>query len=184
MYAHNHMYHKVYEINIQGSTVGTGPITLNSGRVYYAVFHNSVTGHYSDLSPVSASTNAATGAFFPLTNIPVSSDPQVDSVYILATADGGDPTILYLVGFVTNGTTTFTDNIAEPSLILGLVYQFTDTSGNNFGVVGNQPPPQGSLIIKHRGRLFTAVGQIVYFSKSFSELITSTTTITGRYEEA
>jgi len=182
--AHDDMYQKVYEINIQAQNVGNGPITLTNGRVYYQVFNNTVTGHYSDLSPVSTSTLAVAGAFIPLSNLAVSSDPQVTNVTILATADGGDPTILYFVGTVANGVTVFQDGVSEETLILSDVFQYTDTSGNNFGVVGNQPPPQGSLLIKHRGRLFTAVGQIVYFSKAFSELITSTTTLVGRYEES
>jgi len=182
---HDDMYHKVYEINIEGATVGNGPVTLFSGRRYYVVFGNSVTGHLSDLSPISPSTNAVSGGVIPLSGIPVSGDSQVDMRLILATADGGDPSILYLLTEIDDNTTTvFQDGVPEQDLLLANTYLFTDDNGFEFGVADNTPPPNGDFPIKHLGRLFMIDGQFIVFSKSIAELTTNTGIIAGRYEEA
>lgn len=184
MQARNHMYHKVYTINIQGSTLGSGPITIFAGRRYYFVYGNSITGHLSDLSPISVSTLAISGGSVPLSNIETSSDPQVDSRILLATADGGDPSILYYVATLDNTVTTYLDGTPEPDLLLANTYLFTDSTGTEFGVTDNTPPPNGNFPLKHLGRLFMIEGEFVVFSKSIAELTTNTGIIAGRYEEA
>jgi hypothetical protein len=162
-----------------------GAITLESGRAYFAVFYNSTTGHHSDLSPVSASTGALNAQEVPLSNIPVSSDPQVTNVRILATADGGDQTVLYGLALIANGTTTYTDNTDEQSLLLLDVYQDTDEYGNLHGVAENTPPPTNSgICISHAGRLWILDGNALYFSKNLDDVTTASGLITGRYEEA
>jgi hypothetical protein len=181
--SHDDMYQKVYTIKILGETTGNGPITLNTGRQYFTVFYSSITGNYSDLSPLSVSTGPVNGGAFPLTNIPVSPDPQVTDVIILATADGGDPSILYFVADVSNGTTIYQDGTPEAQLLLSDIYFFTDDSGNEFGVKDNGLPPNGSYIIKHLGRLWMIDGPLLYFSKSIAELTTPSGIIAGRYEE-
>jgi hypothetical protein len=166
---------------IGGST--SGLVTLVTGRTYYVVFYDPITQNYSDLSPASASTGPATLQEFPLTAIPVSINPNYTRKKILATADGNDPTVLYEDGDIPNADTTFTDNIPETTLLLNNVWQYTDTNGIDHGVAGNTPPPNGSFPIKHQGRLFMAAGNILQFSKSLDELVTSTGNIAGRYEE-
>lgn len=162
-----------------------GAITLNSGRFYYAVFKNAVTGHFSDLNPVSASTGPITNQNIPLVNIPVSTDQQVSHVAILATADGGDETTLYLLTTLTNGTTTYTDSTTEQTLLLSSVYQNTDSAGVPHGVADNSlPPTANGIVITHQGRLWILDGGNLYFSKSLSDLTTSDGIITGRFEEA
>lgn len=76
------------------SGVGGGTINLTIGRTYYLVPNNSLTGHFGDLSSASASSGAATNAEYNLL-LATYNDPQVDTKYVLATADGGDPSILY-----------------------------------------------------------------------------------------
>jgi hypothetical protein len=113
----------------------------------------------------------------------VSADSQVDQKLILATADGGDATTLYFLGQVTNGTITFTDTIPEATLLLNPIYLETNQAGLEIGVSDNDPPPNGIYPTKHRGRIFLASGQLVYFSKNANEVVTSTATTAGRYEE-
>src|SRR5260370_5380339 len=107
-------------------TLGTnnpiGFITLNNGRRYFQVYENSTTVHFSDLNPISASTGPVTNGQVLLNNIQTSPDGQVDKSIILATADGGNPTVLFLLTSLSNGTATFTDNIPEATLVLNNVY--------------------------------------------------------------
>ena len=180
----NHFYHKIYSINIQGETVGSGPVTLVNGRTYYYVYGNEVTDHWSDLSPVSATTNAVEGGVIPLTNIVPSTDPQVTNIAILATADGNDPSILYEVAIIPNGQTTYIDTISELVLLTNTTFLFTDSSGNEYGVTENDLPPNGKFPTKHAGRLWLLDGPFLYYSKSVAELITNTGFIAGRYEES
>ena len=165
-------------------TPSSGNITLLTGRQYYVAYFNATTQDYSDLSPISPTTGPLTSNNQPLTSIPVSAETEVTDKLILATADGGDPTVLYEVTSITNATTSYTDNTAEVDLLEADVWQYTDTSGFDHGLAGNQPPPNGSFPTKHNGRLFMASGQALQFSKSLDEILTSTGNIAGRYESA
>lgn len=162
----------------------SGAITLNTGRNYFLVYRNNTTGHMSDLSPVSASTGPLTAQEVPLSNVPVSADPQVDKKWLLATVDGGDQTTLYFLVELNNADTSYTDNTLEEDLLNANVVLEIDDNGNPIGVADNTPPPNGSLPIKYKGRLCMAIGQALYFSKSDDELVTSTGLITGKYEES
>lgn len=172
---------------VTGVSVGApaaGSITLAQGRNYFVVYRNSTTGHRSDLNPVSASTGPLTAQNVPLSSIPVSSDPQVDQKDILATLDGGDQTALYFLANISNATTTYTDSTTDATLAASNLYQSIDDSGNEHGVANNTPPPNCSLFIKHRGRVYGIQNQYVFFSKSIDDLTTSTGTIVGKYEES
>jgi len=171
--------------DVESVAVGTGVVTLVTpiGRRYYVVFLNSAKQNFSDLSPISTGTGPIVNGQIALFNLPVSSDPQVDQKVILATADGGNPNTLYFVGQVANSTTTFQDNTPEAALILGNIYAQLDVNGNVIGVIGNQPPPNGSFPILHKGRIFMVVGTQLAFSKALSEVSTSTGIIAGRFEE-
>lgn len=74
--------------------VAGGNVTLTLGRTYYLVANNDITGHFSDLTAPSASTGAASSSEFNLA-LATFNDPQVTHKYVLATPDGGDPSILY-----------------------------------------------------------------------------------------
>lgn len=167
-----------------GSVVGSGSITLVKGRIYYIAYYNNTTQSYSDLSPASAITSALTAQNQDLTGLAVSSDSQVDHKILLATADGGDPTTLYEITTLTNATTTYTDSMPEATLLVQNVWQDTDSTGVLHGLFGNQPPPNGSFPISHNGRIFMAIGEVLYFSKSLAECTTASGIIAGRYEEA
>lgn len=169
---------------VLGSPTGTG-ITVLNGRVYTVAFENVNTGTVSDIFPFSASTGPLTDQGQPLSGIPVSSDPQVTNVLLLATLDGGDETTLYLVTSLPNGTTTYTDIMPDTQLELQNIYQQSDQSGNLFGIVNNLIPPPGMLFpVKHKGRIYGVIGPTLHFSKSLSDVTTSTGTITSKWEEA
>ncbi len=257
-------------VGIENET-GGGGVSLVIGRTYYLVANNSLTGHFSDLSSPSATTGPCQDTFFTLL-LAEFNDPQVDTKYLLATADGGDPSILYEVpviigtyfsitswAIVSNvitftgtftgtafangttvtvqglthgdylngvsftvtghtgttftaaytaandsatetalaGTTTFAipnnvttviDNTPDPTLVLDQPLLYTDTSGNEYGVTLNDPPPAGTLILKHQGRLWMSgvpgATHSVFFSKSVTELTLPNGFIAGKYEEA
>jgi len=86
---------------------------------YACTFANSVTGSRSNpfiSGGVLQTTTTASVASFEvdLSNIPVSTDPQVDTVEIWRTVGGG--TILFLLDTVANGVTVYTDAIADLAL--------------------------------------------------------------------
>lgn len=169
---------------VVGSTAGAGSVNLTVGRVYYEAFKNSLTGHYSGISAASASTGPLTNKQIALT-LDQCTDPQVDTNVILATADGGDPSILYLLAEVPASQTAYTDNITEAELVNSQVLLFTDDFGTETGIADNDPPPvAGALVIKHQGRLWMGSGQYLYFSKSVADLTMPNGFIAGKYEEA
>lgn len=172
-----------FNVEFVGSGVGVVTLKTTTGRRYYLVYLNSTKQNFSDISPISLGTGIITNGQISLFNIPVSPDPQVDQKVILATADGGDPSTLYFVGQISNSTTTFSDNTPEAVLILGNIYSQIDVNGNVIGVIGNQPAPNGSFPILHKGRIFMIVGTQLAFSKALSEVATSTGIIAGRFEE-
>jgi hypothetical protein len=163
--------------------VGSGLVTLVSGRNYFVVFQNSSTAQLSDLGPVSATTGPTNLNNIPLSAIPSSPDSQVDTKIILATADGGDQTTLYELATIANATTTYTDNTPEETLLASNIFQENDALGVAHGVADNTPPPNGTFALKHRGRLYMLSGSTLAFSKNLDDLTTSTGTVCGRYEE-
>jgi hypothetical protein len=88
-------------VGILGS-VGNGAVSLTLGRTYYLVPNNSLTGHFGDLSTASGSSGACADVELNLV-LATYNDPQVNEKYVLATADGGDPSILYEVGVLVPG---------------------------------------------------------------------------------
>jgi len=86
------------------SEVGGGDVTLAIGRTYYLVANNSTTGHFSDLTSPSASSGPVGSSELTLV-LSTFNDPQVDTKYVVATADGGDPSILYEVQVLAPGLT-------------------------------------------------------------------------------
>lgn len=89
---------------------------------------------------------------------------------------------------IPNGITRVVDNTSDPNLVLNQPLLFTDQSGSEFGVANNDPPPAGTLICKHQGRLWMAgvagASHSVFYSKSISELTLPNGFIAGKYEEA
>jgi hypothetical protein len=166
------------------SGVGGTAVTLVSGRIYSGTFYNSVSQTFSDLFQFSLSTGPVTNQSIPLSQIPTSQDPQIDRLKILATGDGGDETVLYEVADLTNGTTTYTDNTPEATLLLANQWQGVLSDGTPVGVANNAPPNQAMQFpTLHRGRMYGLVGSNLVYSKNDSELITPTLAAAGNFEE-
>jgi hypothetical protein len=173
---------------VSGSTIilgapGVGGITLLSGRIYTVAFTNSLAGTVSTTVPFSSSTGPLTLNDQPLSGLPVSTDPQVDQKFLLATADGGDETTLYLITEIPNAQTTYVDNMSDTQLLLQPIFQDTDVNGNLHGVVNNLPPPLIDFPTKHKGRIFGTIGSTLHYSKNLDDVTTSTGTITSKWEE-
>ena len=167
-----------------GAPIGGGSITLVDGRNYFLVFENPITGHFSDLSPVSASTGPITSKNIPLSNLAVSTDSQVTKKRLLGTLDGGDQTTLYQLAQLDNSTTTYTDSTSDSVLVTNNIFLNTDDFGVEHGVSNNDPPPPGlTFITKHRGRLYGLLNETLYFTKALDEVLSSTGTVCGRWEE-
>jgi hypothetical protein len=174
-------------------TQSGGNIKLSVGRRYAVVFVEELTNTVSDISPLSPSTGPLDNHQVEIT-IPLvppitrRTTLQLDHLarYILATADGGDPTTLYLLAKIQdNTTTTYIDNMPDSELLSQPVYLEYDQFGNPHGVLFNSPPPGGMYFpIHHNGRIFGSYGPFLVYSKSLDEVTTSSGLITSSYEDA
>ena len=172
----------------------TTNIVLLNGRTYFYAFQNSKTLTTSTLSPPSLTTGPLPGSQVNISNIPTSADPQVDTVLLLATADGNDETTLFLVASLPNGTSSFNDTMPDSlsatfttglTLLTQPLYQDTDLLGNLHGLANNLQPPAGlNFPVKHKGRIYGAINHTLYFSKNLDDVTTANGLITSRFEEA
>jgi hypothetical protein len=186
------VYSEAGPLTFTVNTATTNIVLLN-GRTYFYAFQNSKTGHTSSISPPSLTTGPLTGNQVNLANIPTSLDTQVDTVLILATADGNDQTTLYLVAGLPNGTAAYNDTTPDaltastptgPALLTNSLYQDTDASGGLHGIANNDPPPAINFPLKHKGRIYGSIGQTLYFSKNLDDVTTADGLITAKFEEA
>lgn len=168
-----------------------------------------ITGTTTDV-PVYVSSQNQTAGFTQIDltiSIPYSAvDLQVDTVVLLATADGQSLGTLYQVAIfplstftLANGffTRQYYDSLPDSfnnttnyygvgnTLLAADLWAYTDPSGNTFGILLNTPPtPEGFLYpTQHQGRMFATDGKTVFFSKSLDEVTTSTGLITSKWEE-
>lgn len=138
----------------QVSASGTGNTFLYKFLYYYSYTVDDVL--HEDFGPTTDQTlsNVGTGTKS-ITEIPAISngttrcyDTATIKVYIYRTISGG--TDYYLVGSVTNGTTTFSDTVTDANLVLNTpIY----TTG---GILDNDPPPKCKFL--------TAVNDIAVYA--------------------
>lgn len=116
-------------------------------------YYNSVTGAESSASDTAGLTVTVTNQVLSWSNIPVSSDPQVDTVYLYVR--NTDTQIqFYRAGSVTNGTTTATTDFVDANLT-------TPAPSLN----SNNPPPDGLIdLAMHQGRMFGITARGLYWS--------------------
>ncbi len=215
----------------------SGPMQFNDGRTYTFAYKNSFTGHTSDIPSGTLKTNGTidTTVVCPSCFLPSPSkgasgylppgigyssvsllfilqqanliDPQVDTLVILATSDGGSIENLYEVAqvplflgtgtsttFEVNYTDTLPDTVADPingttytgpTLLNQNIWAESDAYGNTYGIIGNQPPLNTAIKpVAHQGRFFSTDGKTIFFSKSLSEVTTSTGLVTSKWEES
>lgn len=98
-----------------GFDVVTGAAgVLNGVYLYRVTFKSSVTGSRSNPNPTDVATDDLVDSAVNLSDLPVSTDPQVDLIEIWRTV--GNQALLFKVAELANGTTTYTDNIADLDL--------------------------------------------------------------------
>jgi hypothetical protein len=134
-------------------TVGDGGAGKKTAGVYrFAVrYYNSNTGAKSNWSPLSVEITIEDNKQVLLTNIPVSSNPQVNARQIGATRPDGSA--IFLVGQIDDNTTTsYYENALSPD-----EYGESDVDVNGNAATDTRhgvPPSQAWALEKHKERLF------------------------------
>lgn len=127
--------------------------------VWAYAYKNSVTGNVSTASPVSTPVTQALN-FYELIQGPASTDPQVDTVVIYRSVQGGS-----------TATLLFEDEIPNPPA--GQFWQYYDDSTDqdlddlilaNVALSGNPPPAGLTKMTYHLDRIWGVVDNAVYFS--------------------
>lgn len=91
---------------------------LLTGTIQYAItFASSITG--AESAPVLTQEGNVINGVIQLTNLPTSSDPQVDQIKLYRI--GGNLTAFTLVGTLVEGTTNYTDNTRDTDLVGTLI---------------------------------------------------------------
>jgi hypothetical protein len=208
---------RTYTVALQNSLTGhTSDVYITDvpASITTGTFLNALTAVYSTIDttvltnvPVYISSTSVTAGYTQIEmviSVPANSiDPQIDTVILLAGADGQGLSTLYEVttiplssftlvsGFyqfyyVDTLPDTFTDQSNSGNTLLEAdIWSETDSFGNTNGIALNTPPPQNiNFFTQHQGRLFGTDGKTVFFSKSLDEVTTSTGLITSKWEEA
>lgn len=130
-------------------------------------------------------------------------DPQIDTIILLATSDGGGTGTLYQVASIPLASMvldsgyyyyyykdtlpdSYNDqNNSGDTLLEADIWAYTDPSGQSFGITLNTPPTASGFLYPtyHQGRLFATDGKTLFYSKSIDEVTTSTGLITSKWEE-
>lgn len=137
-----------------GPTLTGGVAGLHNGTYEaWVTFYNTSTGHESSAGAKSSQVTVA-NLKIDWTNIPVSSDSQVDARRLYIRNVGTQANFYFVAQLAGNVATTYTSNIADSSLsVLG-----PDQDSND-------PPPTGvKYLAWHKSRMFAADDTTVYFS--------------------
>lgn len=130
---------------------GAGPLSPKTGYQYVYAYRSA--RHLSTSSPVSANTGALSGKQITLSLTP-SSDTQVTSIEIYRTLDGGSN--YYFLASVPAASTSYVDTTQDANLNNEILAPLNHQ---------NDPPPTGaSLATYWRGRMWLAVGNLLYFA--------------------
>lgn len=141
------------------------PVSTQAGFYVYA-YGNSVTKHVGSASMRSAAVSLSAGYLAAVQGFG-SADPQVDTIWIFRTAQGG--AVLLLVDKIANPgggvPWTYNDQVLDTGLN-------TEISAPMAGV--NNPPPPGFLpSAYHLGRIWGFVGNVLWYSDGPDALIGS-----------
>ena len=125
---------------------GSGSLT---GEYQYVVSFVSKYGFVSNAGPASTAVTASSDSQILLTDVPLSSDPQVTGRRIYRTVANGS-VFLFLDEINDNITTTYTDIVADGSL-----GSETPPLAGDFSL-DHSPPPRGGIIHKWKRTVFVA----------------------------
>jgi len=136
------------------ATPGAGTLNPQTGFQYVYCYVNTVTGHVSAASPVSANTGCVINQNFAV-SYTASADSQVNAIWIFRTADGGG--LYYFLASVANTTSSYTDALPDSSLNTFIVAPFSPN---------NAPcPANSSLVTWWDGRPWVASKNLVYWAQ-------------------
>jgi hypothetical protein len=159
------LYGTTSDNTITWTNVGPGSVLI-TGDVQYAFSLHSIDGSVTTASPVTyqnvnSAVVGAVGAYRAVLSGATSSDSQIDQIWIWRTVQGGS--ILLLLATIPNpsvgtlGTWAYTDYLPDTSLNELIEAPINDA---------NDPPPVGiTALTYHVGRMWGAVGNIVYNSE-------------------
>lgn len=124
-----------------GAAVGPG-ITVATGRKYRVSYKCSVTGHCGTASDESASTGPLANQCKPIT-FSATTDPQVDTIVLWATLDGGSDYYYHSERAYALGTTIASDTLPDTGLNKAIRAPLL-----------NDVPPVGKYLQKSQNRIF------------------------------
>ena len=187
---------------------GGGNVTLNEGRRYAMAVRNPKTGHavlFTDLTtsqPIfSDSSGPVTDGAINLTLPGLGEALTLNAagyteLLILATADGGDTSVLYeaiktstlvVWALYFSGGIPINDNKSEEDLLNSNIWAEIDENGRGKGLFGSFAPsivcPTGKYPTYHRGRIYLLQNNRLYYSRSLEEVTTSTGLVAAHPEE-
>ena len=150
----------VYYIGpVVGTPTGSGSLaTVDGGWKYVYEYANSASGAFSQASPPGAATGNFSGKAGVTVPVLASADPQVNQIWVFRTLDGGSTEDMYALPSnpYPNTSATITDTALDSQL---LEFTLADVLG------ANTPPPAGLTAMEYyQGRIWGAVGNVVYYS--------------------
>ncbi len=153
----------VVDGSVTWQNIGAVGITLTKSR-QYGYSYGTSDGNVSSCSPLSAPLGPETGVSVTINGVG-STDPQVTTIWLFATPDGGS--IPYLIAQLTNpsggAAWSYTDYHDDSQLNVLMPAPLAHQ---------NDPPPQNAKALAYyQGRVWCAVGNVVYASSGPDAII-------------
>jgi hypothetical protein len=149
----------IYSSSVSASVSGSGgsfSATVGYGYVYEYSNSTAAAPPFSSATPPTTSTGAFTNKLNVGLSVVASTDPQVNSIWVFRTTDGGATYYALPTNPYPNATTTITDNAADSTLN---TFQIADLVGLN------TPPPAGIAgMTFHMGRMWGFVNNVLYYA--------------------
>lgn len=148
----------VFASQVSATPSGSGSFSATTGYRYVYEYSNSnaAAPPFSTATPPTASTGPFTNQAGVDVSVVASTDPQVTSIWVFRTTDGGATYFALPTNPYPNATTTITDSAADGTLNL---FQIADITGLN------TPPPVGiGGMVFHMGRLWGFVNNVLYYA--------------------
>jgi hypothetical protein len=148
---------QVFTAGISVSVGGSGALSATTGYEYgYAYANTNVSPPvFSNMTPASASTGAFSSKVVDITVV-ASTDPQVNTIWVFRTKDGGNTFYSLPTNPYPNTSTTIVDQSLDATLNQ---FQLPAQAGQN------TPPPTGiGGMVFHMGRMWGFVSNVVYYA--------------------